>query len=412
MKTRRYLTLQIKRALKHFPSILAITVLLTVCISLACALIINQNNENENQKRIRIGITGDLSQTYLDVGITAIESMDTSRFSIEFITMDEEQAQKEVREGSLSGYIRIPEGFVKSVAKMDNIPVVYVTGDSPSGFGSILMNEVAKTISDTVAQTQKGIYGMQKISKEYKKTENYKENTDKINIEYIETVLNRTRTFETEYLGMSDGVSMGAYFVCGGIMIFLMLWGITCNSFLFKKDRSMEKLLVSKGSSVFFQVVCEYLSFVFITVLVFMLFAFTAGLALQNIKLGITEIDSVYTWDYIFYIIKILPVILMITSLHFLFYECISGYVGVILIQFIYALGTGYICGCLYPSHYFPESIQEISSFLPTGLGVTYMRQSISGTLSLKSIVGVVLFTAAFLALSVGVRAYRIGGKE
>ncbi len=412
MKTKKYLNLQIKRALKHFPAILAITILITACISMVCAIIIKQNAENENQKKIKIGITGDLSQTYLDIGITAIESIDTSRFSIEFVTMDEEQAQKEVRGGKLSGYIRIPDGFVESVVRMDNIPIVYVTSDSPTGFGSILMNEVAKTISDIVAQTQKGIYGMQKISKEYKRTENYKENTDKINIEYIETVLNRTSVFETEYLGMSDGVSMGAYFVCGGIMMILLLWGITCNSYLYKKDRSMEKLLVSKGSSVFSQVICEYLSFIFITVLVFMLFAFTAGLALQNIKLGIAEIDSVYPSDFIFYIIKILPVILMITSVHFLFYECISGYVGVILIQFIFALGTGYICGCLYPSHYFPESIQKISSFLPTGLGVTYMRQSISGTLSLKSIIGVISFTAVFLALSIVFRAYRIGGKE
>ncbi len=412
MKTKRYLNLQLKRALKHLPSILAITILLTVCISLACALIINQNNENENQKKIKIGITGDLSQTYLGVGISAIESIDTSRFSIDFETMLEEEAQKQVKEGKLSGYIRIPDGFVKSIMKMDNIPIVYVTGDSPTGFGSILMNEVAKTISDTVVETQKGIYGMQNISKKYEKTENYHENVDKINIEYIETVLNRTRTFETEYLGMSDGVSMGTYFVCGGIMMFLLLWGITCNSFLFKKDRSMEKLLVSKGNSVFSQVICEYLSFIFITVLIFTLFAFTAGLALQNIKLGITEIDSVYPSDFVFYIVKILPVILMITSVHFFFYECISGYVGVILTQFVFALGTGYICGCLYPSHYFPESIQKISSFLPTGLGVTYMRQSISGSLSLKSIMGVILFTTVFLGLSVVIRAYRIGGKE
>lgn len=92
--TKRYLKLQIKRGLKHLHSILAITLLLAVCISLACALIITQNNENESQKKIKIGITGDLSQTYLGIGITAIETMDTSRFSIEFITMEEEVAQK------------------------------------------------------------------------------------------------------------------------------------------------------------------------------------------------------------------------------------------------------------------------------------------------------------------------------
>lgn len=413
MKTNKYFSLQTKRAFKHFPAILLITVILIVCITLACILIIGQNKDNTALQKIKIGITGDLSQTYLDIGITALQTLDTSRFSIEFITMDsEKQAVDAVKKNEIAGYLRIPEGFVKSVVKMNNIPLVYVTSDSPTGFGSILTNEIARTISDTVAETQKGIYGMQKISKEYKKTQNYKKNTEKINIEYIENVLNRTNSFETQYLGMGDGLSMGAYFVCGGLMLFLLLWGITCNSYLFKKDRSMEKLLVSKGQSPLFQVLAEYGAYLLITAITFTVLAGIAGFALQNVKLGIVELDSIYTADYVFYIFKILPVIIMITALQFMLYELISGYVGVVLLQFIYALGTGYICGCLYPSHYFPETVQKLSQFIPTGVGVSYMRQTMSGNLSKGSLLGVIFFALLFLCLSVMFRAYRIGGKE
>ena len=408
----KYLALQTKRTLKHFPSVFIITILLIVSISLSCVFIIDRSLEDDNRKKITIGITGDLSQTYLGVGINALQSIDSSRFSIEFLTMEEEDARQAVLNNTITGYIRIPDGFVKALTKMNNIPVVYVTGEKPSGFGSVMMNEIAKTISDIVIETQKGIYGMQNASIQLNKKQNYKQNTTKINVEYIDTILNRTNTVKTEYIGISDGLSMGAYFVCGGIMIFLLLWGITCNSCLYKKDRSNEKLLVSKGHSVFFQVLCEYLIFLLITVVMFTVIFAVAGFAIQNVKWGIKEIDSVYPYDFILYVIKILPVIIMITSLQFMLYEMISGYVGVLLVQFVYAIGSAYICGCLYPSSYFPEHIRNIASFLPTGFGITYMRQSMSGSLALNSVLGVSVFSVLFILSSAVSRSYRIGGKQ
>ena len=200
---------------------------------------------------------------------------------------------------------------------------------------------------------------------------------------------------------------MGGYFVCGGIMLFLMLWGISCSSVLIKKDRSLEKLLLSRGQSVCSQVTSEFLSFFLITLATFVLFASVAGIALQFFKTGIREIDNNYVFDYVLYIIKLVPVLLMMTSLQFLFYEIVSGTVGVVLLQFVYAIGTGYICGCLYPSHYFPESVQSAAALLPTGFGVTYMRQTLSSSLSSGTFIGVLSYTALFLVLSTLFRIQR-----
>ena len=408
MKTNKYFKLQIKKALHHYPTILAINIILIVCIAFSCVLIINKNSNSENKQRIKIGIIGDLTDTYLDIGITAVQNMDTSNLYIEFIThKDEKEAKEKLTSGQISGYIRIPEDFVDAIRDMDNIPVSYVTNNSPNGFGSILMNEIAKTISDTVTHTQKGIYGMQKLEKEYDTEQSLGDLTDKINFEYITSILNRTKTFKTKYVGLADGLSTGGYFVCGGIMIFSMLWGISCSSVLIKKDRSLDKLLLSKGQSAFSQVISEYLSFFLITLATFILFACIAGIALQFFKIGIKEIDSSYFFEYIFYVFKIAPVLLMITSLQFLFYEIVSGTVGVVLLQFIYAIGTAYICGCLYPSHYFPISIQKAASLLPTGFGVAYMRQSLSSSPSFSSVFAVFVYTVLFLGLTV---LFRIQG--
>ena len=411
MKTNKYFSLQVKKASKHFPAIITVNILLILCITISCMLIINKQASSDDMQKLKVGIVGDLTNTYLDVGITTIQNLDSSRFSVELITYDEEEtAIQKLKSGELTGYIRVPEGFVNSVMNMENIPISYVSNNGPVGLGSILVSEVASTVSNIVIETQRGVYGLQRLAKIHTPKESVWRLTDKINAKYILSVLNRSNTFENDYVGISDGLSTGGYFVCGGIMIFLLLWGISCSSILIKKDRSMDKLLVSKGQSIFSQTLSEYTVFFLITLITFIIFATIFGIVLQFYQCGIKEIDYKYVSDYIMYIIGIIPVLLMITSLQFLFYELISSKVSVMLIQFIFALGTGYICGCLYPSHYFPVSIQTFAHYLPTGYGVTYMRQLLSDSLSLESFAGTIVYFVAFFLLSISIRKYRNEG--
>ena len=411
MKTKKYFALQLKKSARLYPSILAITVLLIVSIAVTAGVIISNNANSDDKQKFKIGITGDLSNTYLDAGIAAVQNMDESRFSIEFVTLDEDEAIEFVKNGKISGYIRVPDNFVQSIMKMKNVPLVYVTSNTPTRFGSIMLYEIASTIADTVTETQKGIYAMQNLSKEYGKKQNYGANIDKINIEYITSVLGRSETVKIETVGIADGLSLGAYFVCGGIMIFLLLWGISCNSLLLKKDRSLEMLLISKGQSAFQQVITEYFAFFFVSVITILLFTLTGSIVFSSVGTGIPEIDGSYFYHYVLYFIGLIPIILMVTSLQFLFYELISGTVGVILLQFVFAIGSGYICGCLYPSYYFPVPIQKAASLLPTGVGLSYIRGLMGGSSVRSSLLAVMAYTLVFLALSCAVRKHRNTGR-
>lgn len=410
MKTQKYFSLQLKKASKHYPAIIALNLVLIVCIALACILVIKQNVGSSDKQKIKIGVVGDMSNTYLDVGVTAVQNFDSSRFSVELVThKNENEAKAALKSGETTGYLHIPSEFVSAVREMENIPLVYVTNNAPEGLGSILVNEMALTISSTVNETQRGIFALQKLIREYNK-EGLRAHTNNINLEYIMSVLNRTNNYKTEYVGMADGLSSGGYFVCGGIMIFLLLWGISCSSILLKKDRALETLLISKGQSVTSQIFGEYFTFFILTFVTFLIFSALAGTVLQYTQIGINELDYRYISDFLKYTIAISPVLLMITSLQFLFYEMISGTVGVILSQFVFAIGTGYICGCLYPSHYFPVSIQKFAAVLPTGIGVKYMRQTLSESLSGMTFVGVMLYFVLFIGIAIAVRKHRNEG--
>lgn len=407
MKRGMYLKLQLKRGAKLYPAIISITLLLILSITVCGMVILNMNASKLENQKVSIGIVGDLSNTYLDVGVEAIKNLDASRFSIDFITMDEETALEQLESGEITGYVRIPAEFVDAITSMKNVPVTYVTNNAPTGFGSIMMIEVSKIISELVTESQSAIYGMQNVAREHGKTQEIWDKTESFSLQYVEFILNRSGVYQVDFTGVADALSMGGYYICGGIMFFLLLWGISCNTLLIKKDVSLETLLCSKGQSTVSQISCELTSYLTVTFVTFLLFATIAGLVLQNFSVGIGELDRAFFSDYLLYIVGILPVLLMVCAMQVFFYELFSGSISAILFQFVFAVGTGYIAGCFYPSYFFPVSVQKFAACLPTGVGFTYLRQCMSSTLSLSTVAFVLLYALFFFALAVLARKYR-----
>ncbi len=412
MKKGMYFKLKLRRAMKLYPKIMLITILLVFGLILSCALLINKNDSREVKQKIRVGIVGNTTDTYLGIGVDVLTNIDVSRFSIDFVDLDEETAKSELNSGKLSGYLRIPDDFVDSIIVGKNIPLVYVTDDSPTGFGSIMMEEIGDVISKLITKSQDAIFGVEIIAKDHGKTENLNYKINRLNLEYIDNILNRSKIYETEYMGVSDRLSLGGYLVCGILMLFLLLFGIVCNSLLSKKDRSFDILLNSKGQSVTSQVVSEIISYFLVIFVTFMIFAVLSGTILQYVTLDIPELDNAMLFDYVGYIFKIIPVLLMISAMHVLFYDFVSGEVGTILFQFVFALGTGYISGCFYPGYFFSLSVQKIAECLPTGAGLSYLKQSMSHRLSKESFIFVAVYAVLFVVAAVLMRKYRMTGKD
>ena len=144
MKKRMYFTLVLRRAKKLYPQIMLITILLVLGLVLSCVLLINKNNSSESKQKICVGIVGDATDTHLGIGVDVLTKIDVSRFSIDFVNIDEETARRKLRRGEISGYLKIPDEFIDSVVHGENVPLVYVTNNSPTGFGSLMMEEIGK----------------------------------------------------------------------------------------------------------------------------------------------------------------------------------------------------------------------------------------------------------------------------
>ena len=180
MSKKMFFILQLKRYLKKSPAIFGVTFITVIVLSCLVYLTLGSYANREEMQKIKVGMTGDIYDTYMGMGIYAIKNLDSSRFAVEFNEMTETQAKNALENHEISGYIDVPENFIKSVLRGKNIPAIYYIRKEAENFGSVIIGEITSTVSDLVVGTQKAIYSMQDIAADYGKNKKLGSDTKKL----------------------------------------------------------------------------------------------------------------------------------------------------------------------------------------------------------------------------------------
>ncbi len=407
-----YFKLQLKRAFRYYPAVLAVTILLAFGVSLVAAMLLKTDDQKnaDAKRKINLGLVGDISGTYLGVGIETIKNIDSSALSINFIALSKAEAQRQLRSGELLAYAEIPDDFVKAIESGENHPLTFVTADGPTSFGVILLQELIGTVSGMVTESQSAIYGMQDLL-DQNGIYPYDKGTE-LSQEYIAFMLKRSESCVRDLTGAKDGISTGAYYIAGILVFFLLLWGVTCSAFMTRKNDTLSRVLAARGCGSVLQTAAEYLAYVIPGFVTLGILFGAVGLSVGGAPLSISEISGISFGGYVLLALRLFPVFLMIAALQYFLYEAIRGTVPALLAQFLIAVGLGYISGCFYPNNFFPLSVQRLAAMLPSGVAFTYARRLLSGTLETEMAIPILLYTALFLGLSVAIRKYRIAGKR
>lgn len=403
-----YLWIQLKRMGKTFPSILLMTLLLTGSMALLAGLMLEADASGEKKQKVEIGLVGDLSDSYLGFGIYAIKNMDSSRFAVEFRTMTQKEAAAELNAGELSAYVWIPDGFMDSIARGENKQITYVTSSGSVGLGTIIMNELAETISTLLTESENAIYGMQKFVKENGMQDRLGKATDDMNLRYINFLLNRTKLYELKVIGMSNQLSMIGYYACSIILFFLLLWGINGAALLIRKDAALPRLLAARGQGAACQVLGEYLAYLALMLASLFGIAVILQIGMKITGFQIPEWNGKEGAVLLHFMIRIIPVAAMLSAFQLWLYETVSGMVSGILLQFLCSVCLGYLSGCFYPLYFFPESIGRLARVLPTGVALKYMDSCLVSQSALGKLAVILLYLNFFLLLAILVRKRKI----
>ena len=412
MTSAKYLSARLKRSVRLYPLVFAVTVLLTAVIILAGTLILGTYRKSEDTKKLELGITGDLSDEYLSAGIAAVKSLDSSRFTIDFLEFEEEEALRRLKDMTIDGYLYMPAGFMYSMFHGGDLHVTFVARRAPTTFGAFLIREIAKAASDVVSESANALNVINDIADDNGLDGDEYEN--ELYDDYLGFALMRSEISDIEYTGISSGLSVGGYYACAVIVFFLLMWGISSHGILHKKDRSIEKLLYSNGVRSVCQVICEYVGYFLLTVFTLAVIMALGGaiVSLSGTETGIEELSGTGIADFLIFTVKVLPAVLLMTALHTFIYEMLPGRVPVIITEFLLAVGGGYISGCFYPDYFFPASLQKVASVLPVGVSFRLVRETLAYELSRSALLGTLAYTLLFLALTAAVRQYRMAGEK
>ncbi|MDE6602874.1 MAG: hypothetical protein K2K90_12100, partial [Lachnospiraceae bacterium] len=74
----------------------------------------------------------------------------------------------------------------------------------------------------------------------------------------------------------------------------------------------------------------------------------------------------------------------------------------------ICGIGMGYLSGYFYPSAFFPEKMQSLGAFLPSGAAARFVQAGVLGKIPAAAWGAVFLWLAVFLLLAAAVRKGRM----
>ena len=405
-----YLRAQFKRSVRHYPVILFFTLLLASGIVLLLTTLFQADASGEKQMKVKLGLVGDLSNSYLELGMSLVQNFDSSQYYLELTATERENAVELLQKREIIGYLEIPSDFMDAMLSGEDSSLRYVTLGGPAVLGPLLVEEVAMTVSEMVSEAQNGLYGFLRYADRSiidRAVRN--ELADSMGIDFATHIFTRDKTYEVEVIGQGNNLSFKAYYVCAFCMMMILLMGTVCVNLLTKSDLSLNRLLTFRRFGALRQVLAEYLPF--FTIIVFNLLLF---FAIAGLSVGVfgADLDFLHTLDSFADFLRIgvsmLPAALLLSVLQFLLCELTTGVVNSVLLQILAAVALAFASGYLLPLNSLPPVLASVSLYLPTGLAFRYASSLLTDSFAVGTLAWVLAYAAVILAIAVAVRNMKI----
>ena len=401
-----YFSLQLKRAARLLPRMLAVTLLLAVLSAMSALILARLNEDDASQRRIRIGVAGDGGEEILSQALDLLQSVDSSRFSIGFARMEEAEGRRLLAKGELNGLVLFPDGFAEALWYGEHRPVTYLTNAAGSDVGSLMTRELVETISSLILETENAVYGAQALVRDQIPDQDPYRAGDRLVTRYASAILDRERLYGLELSDAGDSLSLAGYYLCGLSLVFVLLWSVSCSPLFSRRSRELGQVLSAEGFGAAAQVLCEFVAFFLLLLCAMAVAGLLAFLLLGRFGVVIPELQRA-EGSALTLLPALLPPALMLCAFQFLLYELTGSAVSGVLLQFLSAVVQGYLSGCFYPSSFFPEGLRRFSALLPAGVGMEYLRSELLSLPENSAKVLVLAYLLLFLLLSLLLRRRR-----
>ncbi len=381
---KNYWNLLRKRLFRLLPGAL----LSALVLYAALAALLGAVGQAAQQETVKfpLALCGSTEDPLVQLGITALQRLDATRFSVDIHTMTEAEAQRALADGTISAYIVLPEGFMDA-AMYGNIPTLrYVTLTETAGPAAIFQREVTQVISHILLSAQKGVYGISSALQDNGLGSSAYQLMNDLALKYAELALTRENAFRLQILGIGSGLGLGEYLCCGLSVLLVFLLCLSFAPLAVQRDVSLNRMLAVKGHGAAGQAVADFSVFLLgMGVLVAALLAFSGAFLPFPL------------W-------RVLPVTVLAASFSFFVFSLTDSLLGGVLLHFLLSVGMCFLSGCMYPVSFFPDGIRQLAPWLPA----CACREFLAGGSPLRHLIALTGWTAVFFAAAVFLRWRRV----
>ncbi len=406
----KYLKLQFKRAARAYVIVLAFTLVLLAILGTVGATMLQKRQNDESFKKVKVGVVGDKEDKILSMGISMLQTMDSSGFSVELSTFDDEdKAISAMKTRGIDAYITVPKNFARLLWRGEDVSLTYVMAKSGASMSTLLTRDILNVVSNYIVESQRAIIAICDYAEYSGYTEDEVYSLDyEVSIKYIDLIVARDNLTDVKEVGLGGTLSFVGYYICGFTVFFILCLGLTCCTLRVKGSNTLDCLLYSKGCGATGQIVAEYIPYFLISFITLAVMLVAAGLASKHIEFGVAELEYLILTDYISMAFKLIPIVLVITAFQFLLYELVSGLINAVLLQFTAVIVLGYISGCFYPIYFLPNAVQRVASVLPIGISIDYFGAVLTDKITLTKFLICLLYAMILLVIGVIVRRIKI----
>lgn len=396
----QYFSLQCKRLGRFLPIALCITALLLGGLALAAGAILGQSASGEENQKVRVAIAGDTKNALLEMGLATITSMDSTKLTIEVLTLTEDAAEDALRHGDISAYAVIPEGFMQSAMRGNMMTIRFVSSDKAGDMTTLFKTEITRVVSDLLIGAQKGVFGTEQALKENELKSRLPGQLNKLAMRYVDYILMRDQIYSVEELGALDSLSLEDSLLCGLAVLLLLLMCLPFAPVVIRSDYALARMLHARRLSAPKQLTAEFAAYgLTLTLMAALPLTAVAVLAPEMLAVSLPEA-----------VLRLLPLLLMLAALSFLMYSLADHLIGGVLVHFFGTLALCFVSGCLYPVYFFPPAVQTIANRLPTGIARTQLAGCLTGANAVESTLWLVGYSALFLLIAGVLRLRRMKG--
>lgn len=382
----------LKLAVKSVPGILTGTLVLAALVAGTAFAGMKLLSGRENTDKISVALVVKDDNTYTQMALSYLLEEESIKEMCSFTDMSEEEAQKALVNGQAVAAVIIPENFMVNVLYGGDVTAQVVLADKGTTSQSAVFQKMIQSGAQDLITAQAAIYAVDDLCRAVG-IDAIQESEEYLNVNLLKYALRRNTYFGKTVLSDTGDLTVAQFYTAGGIVLLLMLCGITCGELLKREDGAFVSAVFRVGIRPYSLLLAKLLgSSAVYTVLLLICYVVASAC-------GIIP----FTWMGI---PAVVIVILTVFSIHLLIFQAAGNKMAGTLAGFIVTVVMMFMAGCFIPESFLPKLVNDLGNLMPAKWITALCGQILTGEIVPRNMLLCVLITVVTFFVTLAFQAF------